>query len=168
MSPLPWASARMRSCRRRERHVRHAGKHAEQKPYRKSASVWSSAYFPRPGIRIRQKQRRLSVLQPTSVHRHPEADPLRKESQRSQRQSRSLEQTMHTDISAPVLKFCAQKTSQITGRLYPRAGGNHIGATLELPFKVRWGDIYYYYHYYNTVPGYQAGIAPYKYKFALY
>ena len=76
-----------------------------------------------------------------SVHRHPEADPLHKESQRPQRQSRSLEQTMHTDISPPVLKFCAQKTSRITGRSCPRAGGNHIGATLEFPFKTRWGDI---------------------------
>ena len=85
MSPLPCASARTRSCRRRGRHVRHAGKHAcmpacmpesicpalEQKPYRKSAYVWSSAYFHRPGLRISQKQRRLSVLQPTlPVHRH--------------------------------------------------------------------------------------------------
>ena len=80
-----------------------------------------------------------------SVDRHPKADPLRKlkESQRSQRQSRSLEQTMHTDISAPVpnLKFCARKTSRIIGRSYPRAGGNHIGATLEFPFKTRWGDV---------------------------
>ena len=34
MSPLPCASARMRSCRRRGRHVRHAGKHAQ---------LWSTA-----------------------------------------------------------------------------------------------------------------------------
>ena len=131
---LPQARETRQTCRK-------ACVALEQKPYRKSASVWFSAYFPRPGLRIRQKQRRLSVLQPTSVHRHPEADPLRKESQRSQRQSRSLGQTMHTDISAPVLKFCAQKTSRITGRSYPRAGGNHIGATLEFSFVTRWGDI---------------------------
>ena len=142
MSPLPCASARPRSCRRRGRHVRHAGKHAQhwsRNPTRcpvvqERASVWSSAYFPRPGLRISRKQRRLSVLQPTlPVHQHEEADPLRKESQRSQRQSRSLEQTMHTDISAPVPKFCAQKTSRFTGRSYLRAGGNHMGATLQFP-----------------------------------
>ena len=87
MSALPCASARTRSCRRRGRHVRHAGKHAQlwsRNPNRKSASVWSSAYFPRPGLRISRKQRRLSALQPTlPVHRLPEAHPLRKESQRS-------------------------------------------------------------------------------------
>ena len=49
---------------------------------------------------------------------------------------------MHTDISAPVLKLCAQKTSRITGRSYPRAGGNHIGATLEFPFKTRLGGVF--------------------------
>jgi len=98
------------------------------------------------------KKRWLSALLSTlPVHRHSEADPFRKESHCGAQkvvtkpQTNDAHQILCPASGPPMPVLCAQRKSQILRR------SDHMGATLEYPFKKRFRDI-------SRIPG-QAAIA---------
>ena len=132
--------AQLPQARKTRQTCREACPALEQKPYRKSASVSDRMVFSIfPAFRTPHQTKAAPALRSAAHPSTPSASRSRPTPQGVTAIPKAV--TKPRTKNAHRHPACAQRTSRIIGRSYPRAGGNHMGATLEFPVKPRLEDM---------------------------